>query len=94
MPKKAPSNPNPEPPAAAPPPAPPRGRQSAAPLCPYCEVHCTAGRSTPIITYYYCPNRADGSCPGNYSVQVPRPEAIRARRAAPPDPNAEGFSAR
>lgn len=53
---------------------PQHGRQSAAPICPYCskgdrEVRCVAGSSTPMFTYYYCPNE---SCAYSEKRQRPR----------------------
>lgn len=72
--------------AATPTADPPRGRQSAAPVCPYCGKPCRAGRSTAFFTYYYCPSE---SC--NYSEKQARPnmrERIQRHRAS------EDFSAR
>lgn len=72
--------------------APPRGRQTAAPTCPYCKVPCIARRTTPLFTYYYCPK---SECPGRYSEKVTRPDVRPADLArVAEDPNADGFAAR
>jgi len=56
--------------AAPPKKDPGRGRQSAAPMCPYHpKRRCKAKGSTPFFTRYYCPE------PGcTFSVKQPRPE--------------------
>ena len=69
---------------------PPRGRQSAAPCCPYCstadkKVRCVSKRSDSYFTRYYCPNE---HCP--FSIKIPRP-SLR-RRAQRPDQ--DDFAAR
>lgn len=46
-----------------------RGRQSAAPTCPYCKVRCRANGSSPFFTRYYC---FEVGC--NYSEKVARPK--------------------
>lgn len=63
-----------------------RGRQSAAPFCPYhADTRCRASHSEPIFTRYKCP------VPGcSFSMKVPRPE-MRRIMDTPPD---EDFSAR
>jgi len=61
-----------------------RGRQTAAPTCPIHKIPCKSNHSTPIFTYYYCP---DESCA--FSVKQQRPRLGQAR--IEPD---EDFSAR
>jgi hypothetical protein len=64
----------------------PRDRQSAAPLCPYHQQRCRAGRSSAFFTYYYC------QVPGcSYSEKKTRPQMARRVDEADED---EGFSAR
>lgn len=63
----------------------PRGRQTAAPLCPYHKKHCVAKRSDAYFTRYYCPVVG---C--QYMVKQPRPQLATRLHAE----EAEDFSAR
>jgi len=75
---------------AGPPPQaaePERGRQSAAPTCPYCGRPCKARHSSRVLTYYYCDTES-GGC-GLYSAKQPRPGLPTRRHEEPED-----FSAR
>ena len=64
---------------------PPRGRQTAAPLCPYHKKHCVAKRSDAYFTRYYCPVKG---C--SFMVKQPRPQLANRLYAE----QAEDFSAR
>ena len=98
MPKKAqsgkPKADSPEPKPAVPdvpnPPPPARGRQSAAPVCPYCStkdkpVRCVSKGSSSFFTRYYCPTEG---C--SFSIKVARPSLRRRQQR----PDQEDFAAR
>lgn len=84
MAKKSPQPPA-DPAGETPPKTKPRGRQSAAPECPYHKKRTKAGNSTGFFTRYYCP--VEG-CPFSIKISRPRPKN-RPAEAKPSD-----FSAR
>ncbi len=77
-----------EPPSTEPAAEAPLLPQADKPECPYCKGPCTANRSEPYFTRYYCPTRG---C--TYSVKVPRPR-IQERLYADRMRERGGFDAR